>query len=66
MLLGLDFLVAGDIIRTITVDPTLLGVASLCFLVMIRTALVFTIHVEIEGHWPCQKKVDYRTIIAGL
>lgn len=58
MLLGLDFLVAGDIIRTVTVDPSLTGVASLGFLVIIRTALVFTIHLEIEGHWPWQKKVD--------
>ena len=58
MLLGLDFLVAGDIIRTVTVDPSLSGVASLGFLVLIRTALVFTIHLEIEGHWPWQKKVD--------
>ena len=55
MLLGLDFLVAGDIIRTVTVEPSLSGVASLGFLVLIRTALVFTIHLEIEGHWPWQK-----------
>ena len=58
MLLGLDFLVAGDIIRTVTVDPSLTGVASLGFLVLIRTLLVFTIHLEIEGHWPWQKKAD--------
>ena len=56
MLLGLDFLVAGDIIRTVTVDPSLTGVASLGFLVLIRTLLVFTIHLEIEGHWPWQQK----------
>lgn len=55
MLLGLDFLVAGDIIRTVTVDPSLMGVASLGLLVLIRTLLVFTIHLEIEGHWPWQK-----------
>ena len=58
MLLGLDFLVAGDIIRTVTVDPSLAGVASLGFLVLIRTLLVFTIHLEIEGHWPWQKSSD--------
>lgn len=58
MLLGLDFLVAGDIIRTVTVDPSLAGVATLGGLVIIRTLLVFTIHLEIEGHWPWQKKVD--------
>ena len=58
MMLGLDFLVAGDIIRTVTVNPSLEGVATLGLLVLIRTALVFTIHVETEGHWPWQKKVD--------
>ena len=58
MMLGLDFLVAGDIIRTVTVNPSLEGVATLGLLVLIRTALVFTIHVETEGHWPWQNKVD--------
>ena len=57
MLLGLDFLVAGDIIRTVTVDPSLTSVVSLGLLVIIRTMLVFTIHLETEGHWPWQKKV---------
>ena len=60
MMLGLDFLVAGDIIRTVTVNPSLEGVATLGLLVLIRTALVFTIHVETEGHWPWQKNVDQR------
>ena len=58
MLLGLDFLVAGDIIRTVTVNPSLSGVGSLGLLVLIRTALVFTIHLEIEGHWPWQTKPE--------
>ena len=58
MLLGLDFLVAGDIIRTVTVDPSLTGVVSLGLLVIIRTMLVFTIHLEIEGHWPWEKKAE--------
>jgi uncharacterized membrane protein len=57
MLLGLDFLVAGDIIRTVTVDTSLTSVVSLGLLVIIRTMLVFTIHLETEGHWPWQKKV---------
>ena len=58
MMLGLDFLVAGDIIRTVTVNQTLEGVATLGLLVLIRTALVFTIHLETEGHWPWDKKSD--------
>ena len=56
MLLGLDFLVAGDIIRTVTVEPSLSKVASLGLLVLIRTALVYTIHLETEGRWPWQEK----------
>jgi len=56
MLLGLDFLVAGDIIRTVTVVHSLAGVASLGLIVLIRTLLVFTIHVEVEGRWPWQSK----------
>lgn len=54
MVLGLDFLVAGDIIRILTVNPTLSGVASLGLLVVIRTMLVFTIHLEVHGRWPWQ------------
>lgn len=58
MVLGLDFLVAGDIIRTVIVNPTLSGVASLGLLVLIRTMLVFTIHLEVRGRWPWQGKGD--------
>ena len=54
MMLGLDFLVAGDIIRTVTVGYSLTGVASLGLLVLVRTVLVFTIHLEVEGRWPWQ------------
>ena len=56
MLLGLDFLVAGDIIRTVTVAHSISGVASLGLIVLIRTLLVFTIHLEVEGRWPWQTK----------
>ncbi len=56
MLLGLDFLVAGDIIRTVTVEPSLESIASLGLLVLVRTVLVFTIHLELEGHWPWQHR----------
>ncbi len=54
MLLGLEFLVAGDIIRTVIVAPSVGGVASLGLIVLIRTVLVFTIHLEVEGRWPWQ------------
>ena len=59
MLLGLDFLVAGDIIRTVTVEPTITGIASLGLLVLVRTVLVFTIHLELHGHWPWQRPIPF-------
>ena len=52
MLVGLEFLVAGDIIRTVVVIDSINDVASLGLVVVIRTVLVFTIHLEVEGHWP--------------
>ena len=54
MMLGLEFLVAGDIIRTVVVDYSLEAVAALGVVVLIRTILVFTIHLEVEGRWPWQ------------
>jgi uncharacterized membrane protein len=52
MLLGLEFLVAGDIIRTVIVDHSLQSILALGLIVLIRTVLVFTIHLEVHGHWP--------------
>ena len=54
MMLGLEFLVAGDIIRTVIVADTLSEVAALGMIVIIRTILVFTLHLEVEGRWPWQ------------
>ena len=56
MLLGLDFLVAGDIVRTVVVTNTLESIAGLGLVVLIRTVLVFTIHLEVENRWPWQKE----------
>ena len=55
MMLGLEFLIAGDIIRTVVVAHTLTDIINLGLLVLIRTVLVFTIHLELEGHWPWQQ-----------
>jgi uncharacterized membrane protein len=52
--LGLEFLVAADIIRTITIGPTREGIVSLGLLVGVRTFLSWSITVEIEGCWPWQ------------
>jgi uncharacterized membrane protein len=52
ILLGLEFLVAADIINTVAVDPTFRSVGVLAGIVAIRTFLSFSLEVEIEGHWP--------------
>ncbi|MDQ4099950.1 MAG: DUF1622 domain-containing protein [Chloroflexota bacterium] len=55
ILLGLEFLVAGDIIRTVAVDPTFRSVGVLAGIVLIRTFLSLTLELEIEGRWPWQR-----------
>ena len=52
LLLGLEFLVAADIIRTVALEPTLQNVMILGLLVIIRTFLSWSLVVEIEGRWP--------------
>ena len=54
ILLGLEFLVAGDIIRTVAVEPTLQNVGVLAVIVLIRTVLSMSLQLEIEGRWPWQ------------
>ncbi|MFD0975877.1 DUF1622 domain-containing protein [Salinimicrobium gaetbulicola] len=56
ILLGLEFLVAGDIIATVTIDPTMNQVLILGVIVVIRTFLSLSLQVELEGKWPWQKK----------
>lgn len=55
ILLGLEFLVAADIINTVAVEPTLRSVAVLAGIVVIRTFLSFSLEAEIEGRWPWQR-----------
>lgn len=55
VLLGLEVLVAADIVRTVAVDPTLQSVAVLGGIVLIRTFLSFSLELEINGRWPWQK-----------
>ena len=52
ILLGLEVLIVGDIIRTIIVDPTLESVGVLGLIVVIRIMLSFSLEVEIDGMWP--------------
>ena len=55
ILLGLEFLVAADIIRTVAVDPTLESVATLGVIVVIRTFLSMALQVELDGHLPWRR-----------
>lgn len=52
ILLGLEVLIVGDIVRTIIVDPTVDSVVVLGLIVVIRIVLSFSLEVEIEGTWP--------------
>ncbi len=56
ILLGLEFLVAADIIRTVAIAPKLSSVAALAVIVLIRTFLSTALEVEIEGRWPWQRE----------
>jgi uncharacterized membrane protein len=54
-LLGLELLVAADVVRTVALEPTLKNVGVLGLLVLIRTFLSWSLTVEMEGRWPWQK-----------
>jgi uncharacterized membrane protein len=56
ILLGLEVLIIGDIVRTIIVDPTLRSVAVLGVIVIIRIVLSFSLEVEIDGVWPWNRQ----------
>ena len=56
ILLGLEFLIAGDIIRSVVVDPTLANILTLGLIVLIRTFLSMTLQLEVEGRWPWQRE----------
>ena len=56
ILLGLELLVAADIIRTVAVTPTFVSVGVLAVIVLIRTFLSFSLELEITGRWPWQKE----------
>ena len=58
ILLGLELLVAADIIRTVAVTPTFESVGVLAIIVLIRTFLSFSLELEITGRWPWQKEPE--------
>lgn len=54
LILGLEILVAGDVIRTVAISPTLSSVAVLGAIVLIRCFLSWSLTLEIDGRWPWQ------------
>jgi uncharacterized membrane protein len=56
ILLGLELLVAADIIKTVAVTPTLDSVLVLAVIVLIRTFLSWSLELEVSGRWPWQKR----------
>jgi uncharacterized membrane protein len=52
IMLGLEVLIIGDIVRTIIVDPSLESVGVLGLIIVIRIVLSFSLEVEMDGTWP--------------
>ncbi len=61
ILLGLEFLVAADIIGTVAVEPSFENLGVLAIIVAIRTFLSFALELEITGRWPWQQREAQRT-----
>jgi uncharacterized membrane protein len=55
ILLGLEFLVAADILRSITIAPTFQSVGVLGLIVLVRTLLSWSLELEVSGAWPWQR-----------
>ncbi len=58
ILLGLEFLLAADIVRTVAIDPTFRSVGVLAVIVAIRTFLSLELELEIDGRWPWQRREE--------
>jgi uncharacterized membrane protein len=58
ILLGLEFLIAGDIIRTVVVAPTLENITILALIVAVRTFLSMALQLEVEGRWPWNRSEE--------
>jgi uncharacterized membrane protein len=61
ILLGLELLVAADIIGTVAVTPSVENLLVLGLIVLIRTFLSFSLEVEIEGQWPWRRAESQRS-----
>ena len=59
LLLGLEVLVAADIVKTIAIEITFTSLGLLAGLVLVRTFLSWTLVLEIDGRWPWQRQVSH-------
>lgn len=66
LLLGLEFLVAADIIRTVAIDPNFQNVGVLAIIVLIRTFLSWSLELELEGRWPWQSTPQPRSTPSAI
>jgi len=55
IVLGLELLIAADIIRSVAIDPTFASIGVLGLIVLVRTFLSWSLEVEINGEWPWQR-----------
>ncbi len=68
LLLGLEVLIAADIILTVVLELTLANIGALGLLVLVRTFLSWAIEVETEGHWPwhaARQRAEERRLLDG-
>src|SRR6516165_1009628 len=63
LLLGLEVLVAADIVKTIAIELTFTSLGLLAGLVVVRTFLSWTLVLEIEGRWPWQRELMPRSVV---
>jgi uncharacterized membrane protein len=68
LLLGLEMLVAADIVKTIAIEPSFMSLGVLAGLVVVRTFLSWTLVLEIEGRWPWRAEPSRAAgaLVAGM
>lgn len=66
IVLGLEVLVAADIIRTVAFSPTMDSLAHLAFIILIRTFLAWSLALELEGRWPWQRADRIADVMSSL
>ena len=65
LLLGLEVLVAADIVKTIAIELTFTSLGLLAGLVLVRTFLSWTLVLEIEGRWPWSRELSPMSAVCG-